>query len=184
MSWDKLEPLLISTSHQLEDDSLRSARCSVCHDLNYIPALEDNNASQLKEQMNLYRLTESLPLDTTNLANNHEWPAGEKPQYPSISRYIKSARSGCRCCAFVHILYCSVVRLILSTGFTTVNGWGVGSNNEDIHALPFRVHGTIRLRLTDVKCKSRFGRDLDWDVYSLASMIPLLFLTIMLCRET
>lgn len=178
MSWDKLEPLLTDSSHR--DDSLQGARCSVCHDLNYLPVLESGNPSQLKKQMALYHLTESRSLDTTNFANNHEWPAEEKPQYPSIPRYIESARSGCRCCAFVHILYCSAIPLI---PFATVNGWGPGTNDEDIHALAFRVHGTIRLRLTNAKCKSRLGRDLDWDVYSLASMAPVPPLTTAPCRR-
>src|SRR5947209_16069503 len=101
MSRAKLEPILTDPGNQ--GDNSPGARCSVCRDLNYLPALGSGEPSQLKEQMTPYHLTECQPLNTVGSANNYEWPADKKPQYPSIPQYIESARNGCRCCAFVHI---------------------------------------------------------------------------------
>ena len=116
-------------------------------------------------------ITEATPVELGSNNTNLAWPADSIPQYPTIPEYAASAKRGCRCCAFVYILYSIAIQLIKQFSFTTVNGWGMGASDRDIHALLFRVHGTLRLRLTNVKWTTRAGRDLDRDVYTLTGSV-------------
>jgi len=151
-------------------DTDAKPRCRVCRDLRYIPAVEGGEIGDLQQQMAECNITESKPKDAIKPIHQQEWPADEKPQYPTMPEYKASAQRGCRCCAFVYILYGAVSQLIMSYGFTTVNGWGIGAKDDDIHGFVMRLHGTLRLRLTNVKWPNRMGRDLDWDVYALGDI--------------
>lgn len=142
--------------------------CAVCRDHRYLPATE-SEIEQVKGEMAKCALIEARLKRVTKPDNNQEPTAGIKPQYPAMPEYKASANQGCRCCAFVYLLYSAACQLIMKYGFTTVNGWGRGAVDKDIHGLVFRVHGTLRLRLTNVKWQSCTGRDLDWDVYTLSS---------------
>ena len=158
-----------STSLPVDDPEPDTAiECPVCRNLNYLPSAETNDDTHLKDKMTRLNLTETTTPDPAE-SPEEQASSPPEPQYPNIPSYAASAKDGCRCCAFVYILYSIAVQLIKQHSFTTVNGWGMGATDKDIHALVFRVHGTLRLRLTNVKWLSREGRDLEWDVYTLES---------------
>jgi hypothetical protein len=142
-------------------------KCAVCRDLRYLPATEGGEIGQLKDEIAKCNITEARPKGVAEPEHSQESLAHVKPHYPAIPEYKASANQGCRCCAFVYLLYSAACQLIMKFGFTTANGWGKGAVDKDIHALVFRLRGTLRLRLTNVKWPSWIGRDLDWDVYTL-----------------
>lgn len=139
--------------------------CLICRNLRFMPSTSTGDMEQLEREMDELNVTEA----TSAIPGTQPmWPAEEKPRYPTMPEYKRSAKEGCRCCAFVVILYNLGIQLIIQYGFTTVNGWGMGCTDSDIHALVYRVRGNMRLRLTNAKWPMRAWRDLDWDVYTLA----------------
>ena len=84
-------------------------------------------------------------------------PAMTSPKYPAMPEDKASANQGCQCCAFVYLLYSAACQLIMKFGFTTVNKRGRGAVDRDIHSLVFRVHGSLRLRLTNIKWQSQIS---------------------------
>ncbi|KAK5659842.1 hypothetical protein OQA88_13305 [Cercophora sp. LCS_1] len=163
----------LSTSLDLSDLKIsapRSPRCLVCRDLSYLAAVDGGEIDQLQQEMAERNITESKAADVTKPMHQQEWPADAKPQYPTMPEYKTSAQRGCRCCAFVYLLYNAVSQLIMAHGFATVNGWGMGVKDDDIHGFVMRLRGTLRLRLTNVKWPQLMGRDLDGDVYTLGEI--------------
>ena len=141
--------------------------CPVCRNLRS-PCPESEGQDELTKAMAQLNMATAVRAESQDNLSPRATQANDQPQYPSMGKYKESARNGCRCCAFVCILYSLSVQLILQYAFTTVNGWGMGATDDDIHALVFPVRGgTLRLRLTNVKWPVPAGRDLDWDVYTL-----------------
>ncbi|KAK3344507.1 heterokaryon incompatibility protein-domain-containing protein [Lasiosphaeria hispida] len=151
----------ITSLPQSEDASASSdgGGCHVCRNLNYLPAMESGDQAQLGEEMTRLNITESTPAEPGS--SNPAWPDDLKPRYPSIPEYVASAKKGCRCCAFLYLLYCIAIRLIKQSSFATVNGWGMGCSDKDIHALVFRANGTLRMRLTNAPTQIPFVREAD-----------------------
>jgi hypothetical protein len=159
-----------SVSHSLPvgenvEESDGPPECLICRNLRFMPSTSTGDTEQLEREMNELNVTEATSVIP---GTQPMWPAESKPHYPTILEYKRSAREGCRCCAFVVILYNLGIQLIIQYGFTTVNGWGMGCTDSDIHALVYRPRGNMRLRLTNAKWPMRAWRDLDWDVYTLA----------------